>query len=32
VALGIIFVSLIPIVVEFFKARRSVARADSVSG
>jgi membrane-associated protein len=31
VALGIIFVSLIPIVVEFFKARR-VARVDSVSG
>jgi membrane-associated protein len=32
VALGIIFVSLIPIVVEFFKARRSVAQTDSVSG
>jgi membrane-associated protein len=32
VALGIIFVSLIPIAVEFFKARRSVARTDSVSG
>jgi membrane-associated protein len=32
VALGIIFVSLIPIVVEYFKARRSVVRTDSVSG
>ena len=32
VALGIIFISLIPIVVEFFKARRSAARVDSVSG
>jgi membrane-associated protein len=32
VALGIIFISLIPIVVEYFKARRSVAQTDSVSG
>ncbi len=32
VALAIIFVSLIPIVVEYFKARRSVVRTDSVSG